>query len=406
MERRDIYVSLLRDIDEIADKNDIKYIVIGKTSLFVNRDKNIGLSPNRIDIAMTQGDAEKFRSYFLEHKNEYPERFIESMLDNHKMNAHWMRFGDTNTFELRTKELNSTRSNNFINNSLHVNIRFIERPLSIKSAWLLKRKSTERLWKIYNFRFAGYSLWFVRLCVCFANLFMNLITFGRFRFKRYYSARKTFAIERWDDIHKFDNVKVANKIFPGEIFNGINRIRVEEGLSVPVLEDYDKYLSILSESKGFDPDKIQNANKADSRLASVYFNEDELKKSTRYEDCVSEIRKKREEVFKTRARSLKYRQRVKRIKVVVAMTEDEVKLREHYTKMQPDIVKLFKEEQYEQLERVFEPLKNSLFYYASRGMTYSISETIDNIFDDVYLRLNCRSQIKSIRKLRKKRHYA
>lgn len=405
MERRDIYVSLLRDIDEIADKNDIKYIVIGETSLFINRDKNIGLSPNRVDIAMTQGDAEKFRSYFLEHKNEYPERFIESMLDNHKMNVYLMRFGDKNTFELRTKELNSTRSNNFINNGVHVNIRFIEKPLSAKDEGG-KRKSTERLWKMYNFRFAGYSLWFVRLCVCFANLFMNLISFGRFRFKRYYSARKTFAIEKWDDIYKFDNVKVANKIFPGEIFNGISRIRIEEGLSVPILEDYDKYLSILSETENFDPDKIQNINKVDGRLASVYFNEDELKKSTRYEDCVSEIRKKREKVFKTRARSLKYRQRVKKIKVVVAMTEDEVKLREHYTKMQPNIVKLFKEEQYEQLVRVLEPLKNSLFYYASRGMTYSISETIDNIFDDVYLRLNCKSQIKSIRKLRKKHYYA
>lgn len=402
MNRKNVYLNLLKDIDKIAKANNIKYIVHGETSVFIKRDKNIGLFPDKIRIAMAQGDAEKFRKYFLDNKADFPDRTIESMLENTKMNYSGMLFGDKNTFEMELRELNPTRSNNYREHNIKIYIDFIEKITPIN--YEKKKRYIDKVWKICNFNLAGAALLPARIGIAIFNLLMNIVTLGYFKKKRYYDHRKMYAIESWNDIAELDNVKIMNTTFPTSLFDHICFINTDENISFPILKNFDEYFNRAF--KGKKEDDILNASNLYTGLSSTEFGYDELKNDKEFQKYMHEVRVSREKVFPIRAKTLKYRNGIRKIKRVVKMTGEEVPLKDYYLEKEAEIMRLYKDKNFEMLSELFVPLKESLFYYEKYKMTYTISDDINFIFDETEKWKGNRNKINSIKELRKKRYYA
>lgn len=406
VEKKDIYLGLIKDVHDICKENGITYFLHGKPAVSVYLDKNIAGTQKVVEVAMTQGDAERFQRIVEQklEKGELKNRYIESSLNNAKFKGNYVMFGDLNTVEIDLSEWNATKSRHIIHNCIHLNIRFIDKEKTIiqnakKKKKLISNRYMKKIHKVLNIDLCGWSLWYLRITAFVMNSLLRLIRGKDYQLKEYNDRKQLYYIDSWKDLGNYETVSIGKHKFDSSIFNSIVEIAVDN-ICVNIPGDFEQYATQIygSEWKNV-------VEKKEGSFTNTYMSYDEFMNNKEIQNRIQSVRKKREAVFNTRKNAYFLRRKIHTVKKIVLMSKDKVDFTEQYLDEKEHIMSLSFEKDYEELKEIFQPLINSMLRLERRNIAYSVDSDIDNILFEILRKEGYGKQVKHIQRLQNKEYF-
>ncbi|MBE6507833.1 MAG: hypothetical protein E7Z77_00310 [Methanobrevibacter sp.] len=389
--RRDIQLDLLQKLNELCQKANVKYVLHGQSAFLAYKEEPIDYMGS-FEILMCQSDAEKIADILDDDKY-----YFEDFRSNPKFDEHYMMFGYKESLDLKIKDLNFMKSRNIDNHCIRINIRFIEHP--VEKGY--KLENYRRLfWKFRFLNVTTDELWYLKKFKGFINFIYGIIGEERITNHRYNSKRKFYSIDTWDDIQNYDVIRVvgAGNIKP-EIFNDIVPKELD-GVPSFIFKDFHYYASHYY-GLNWEEKKWANSQGTTSSLISW----DEFSKD---EDFRKSMEKNQQYFEYTYANStnlnenkiLKFIKRftfpestkiynnlliTRNFKQNVLQSGSILHNRDDYIEQKDELMQLYKEGNYEELEFRMKPLIRSMRSGVNLGYTYSVDADIDQLLDS-YLR--------------------
>ena len=104
-EKIDIQLEFLSELNEICAKNDLKYILLGKSALNGYQNKTLKNGSRYVSVAMTNGDIERFCEII---ERDYSEnRYVEGIFNN----PFFWDFGEYGTPQIRISPISYVSPN-------------------------------------------------------------------------------------------------------------------------------------------------------------------------------------------------------------------------------------------------------------------------------------------------------
>ena len=114
-EKIDIQLELLSELNEICAKNDLKYILLGKSALNGYQNKTLKNGSRYVSVAMTNGDIERFCEII---ERDYSEnRYVEGIFNNPFFVPFYVTYGNRNTTDFYVANYNKN-----INHGIHIRL--------------------------------------------------------------------------------------------------------------------------------------------------------------------------------------------------------------------------------------------------------------------------------------------
>ena len=207
MNRKDILKELLFVFDDICKANDLKYSVVGNVAKIVTGIEGASDDFENITVAMTGGDIEKLIA-IVNSKEQYRYQ-VEYILNNPFARGLQIRFYDKDTTSINIKEFG-----NHIFYGFFIRIQPIER--------VVENKMSAKLLKFFKQAWKGSSK---RIEACNYKRIVPVVLLktvrkiiGRERVAKllYNYNRKLKCIENWEEISKYDTVRIGSAFFINE----------------------------------------------------------------------------------------------------------------------------------------------------------------------------------------------
>lgn len=393
--KTEIQLELLQEIDDICSKNDLDYMLFEIDGL--NPFHKTKETPGLISVAMTQGDIDRFAKIIEEDYTE--NRYVEGIFNNPRYEQIHISYGNKNTTDI-----------NILNISQEINygINIIIHPIN-KSAELDGRRiegmnsrlsKEKKIRQTLNKRIENPKFWYVKAGLNVANDIYSLTGGGR----RYYKEIKNnISINKWKDIEKYSEVNINDIDINSEDLKDIERIKLQ---NIPLLanagseEFFNKKLEdrIKQDPKGFD--RSNNAFIIDTEIGyeEVF---DETK------DIILEAKGTNEEIAWKKLKVKDELRAVHRVWHLVQMTNQQVNFIHHFQEMDKDLSKLDlnDKKQFNEVYNELKPVITELKKHANNGMTFSISDEIDRLIDEVLIKKGDEKLLKKIQVLREKEYF-
>lgn len=214
--KEQVFTELLFELNEICDKNDIKYSIIGPEARYLIQEKTMPVNIDGLTVAMTIGDVEKL----IKSVKSNGKRGVEYYLNNDNARDFGIRFYNNETLYVDVRDFR-----NHVMRGHYIEIMEVER-IPIKKN---KKKAAlvKKICKGANIN--NYTVRNIKNIVL--SVFIRLIrtVVGKERFKRtiYDMNRKFVGIASWDQISKYKKVKVGDKVISNLNSQEIKNINVD-----------------------------------------------------------------------------------------------------------------------------------------------------------------------------------
>ena len=389
--RRDIQLDLLRKLDELCKKANVKYVLHGQGAFLAYKEESIEDYMSSLDVLMCQSDAEKIVELLDDDKY-----YFEDFRSNPKFDEHYMMFGYKQSLDLKIMDMNFMITRNVDNHCIRINIHFIEHTPEKSSKWI---EYKNLFWKFRFLKITTKDLWYLNYLKKLLNFYFKVIGENRAVEKRYNLKKELYSIDTWNDIKNFDEVKVGARTLKAEIFNDIVP-KDMDGVPSFIFNDFDYYAKKIYGDKWFDK-KWSNNQGTTSSLISW----DELSKDEDFQKYMDNYQKSFEYLFAhgitlNENKIFKFIKKytfpeskqiyenlltIKNFKSHLTQSKKIVYNRDDYIEQKDELLSLYDQGNYDELEVKMKPLINSMKSGIRLGYTYSIDNDIDQLLDN-YLR--------------------
>lgn len=390
--RRDIQLDLLRKLDELCEKANVKYVLHGQGAFLAYNEESIDDYMSSLDVLMCQSDAEKIVD--LLDDDRY---YFEDFRSNPKFDEHYMMFGYKQSLDFKIKDMNFMITRNIDNHCIRINIRFIEHPPEETS------KSIEYKRLFWKFRFLNITtrdLWYLNCLKKVLNFYFRVIGENKSVEQRYNLKKELYSIDTWDDIKNYDEVKVYGAgTLKSEIFNDIVP-KDMDGVPSFIFNDFEYYANKIYGDNWFDRKWSNNQGTTSSVISW-----DELSRDEDFQRYMDNYQKNFEYIYAhgitlNENKILKTVKKytfpeskqifenlltIKNFKSHLAQSKKIVYNRDDYIGQKDELLGLYNQGNYDELEVKMKPLINSMKSGISLGYTYSVDDDIDQLLDN-YLR--------------------
>lgn len=384
---KDIRLKLLRKLNELCDKANVKYALHGQAALLAYREEPID-DLKELEVMMCQGDAEKI-SGLLDDDDYY----FEDFRSNPKFDEHWMMFGYKDSLDLKMRDVDFRRTFHIENNCIHINIHFIEHPVSGNTA---KKLDFERkLWKLKNFDLETNHLWYLNYSKKALNGFHHLTGNERTINRRYETKKDIFSIWNWNDIKKYQTVSIGlNKTMSANLFNDIVEKDLE-GIPTYILKDFERYLEFY-----YGKDWSEKIWKSPSKYSSSLISWEEYSSNPEIKESLEKIQQLYEEIYSNSIKTRRPKVVIANMKRHVEQSGRVIHRREEYIGQKDEILKLYEEDNINELSFIFKPLIQAMKEGIELGYTFSVDDDIDEVFDSYLRKVGQEKLADKIKKLR------
>ncbi len=389
MNKLDVQIELLKELDAVCRENNVKYFLQGETarSAYLNntfQDEMVNLS-----VAMTQGDAERIVRILV--SKSQSGRYYESLLNNPRYKQPYMVYGNLNTCDFSIVSGNYNK-----NKGIQIKIYYIENGENRNTK---VRKIIKKGWKTVNTKILSNKLWFIKFGLSIWNILFKLI--GEERVGRIYYRwlKKKGYIETFNDIKKYEKLRIGGHIYKTKIISDLMNVNVNS-TAFPIPKEYDEYFRIVA-GKNWKEKPLKQAKKKAGKIINTKIGYKKV--INELEKTITEARKNHEKIALANIFSKPYNRQIKRLWKLVLMTRKQVAFQQFFEGKPEAIRDLYNSN--DDWETVLNRAKLSVGRYAKHNMTYSINEDIDAKIEQLMLMEGKEKQIIKIRKLRTKKHF-
>lgn len=377
--KQDVQIDLLKEIHDICEENNLKYIMFGENAFNAFKHQTIKGAARITAVAMTRGDAERFCEIIERDYNT--NRYVEGLFNNPRCNSMYISYGDRNTTDFLITRANYNKCRGVRIRIYYINARLMQDGTKIRlwTKWLSRER---RLRKYLNTKVVSPKLWYIRAALKVANFCYNIVGGG----KRYYKKiRKRGYIDTWEDIKNCQEVRIGQSapidieyLYETDLYdvdnlklnmpkNALDFFRIFYGDKVDekeIRERKQKKKSIINTEIGYETVLSENA------------------------ELIFEVRSCQEEILWERLKAKKERETVFQVWRLVKMTQKQVEYINYFAENIDRLLELdFEdEEQYEIIYQEVRPVISTLWRYHKYGMTFSIDEKTDALVEKVLLK--------------------
>ena len=390
--RRDIQRDLLRKLDELCKKAGVKYVLHGQGAILAYKGESIEDYMSSLDVLMCQSDAEKIVGLLDDDRF-----YFEDFRSNPKFDEHYMMFGYKQSLDFKIIDMNFMKARNIDNHCIRINIHFIEHP-PVKSSKL--NKVRDLFWKFRFLKITTRDLWYLNYLKKFLNFYYKVTGENRAVERRYNLKKELYSIDTWDDIKNYDEVKVYGVgTFKAELFNDIVR-KDMDGVPSFIFSDFEDYAKKIYGNNWFDRGWSGNQGTTSSLISwdELSMDEDFQRFMDNYQRNLEyvfahEVTLKENKIFRfvkkyTFPQSKQIYENlltIKNFESHLAQSKKIVYNRDDYIEQKDELLGLYDQGNYDELEVKMKPLINSMKSGIRLGYTYSVDDDIDQLLDN-YLR--------------------
>ena len=395
--KQEIQIELLKEIDEICSKNNLKYIFVGINALNAYLNHTIKNNNRVVSIAMTQGDIERFCEIVEKLGNK--DRYVEGIFNNPNYLPLYVVYGNENTTEFHMIARNKNK-----HHGICVRIYPIRRYEDWEGNRIRqfgKRLSKER--RIRNFMnktIVNKKFIFINAGLKVARGAYSLTGGG----KRYYKeVKKNYFIDKWEDIQDYAKVRIINRNVETSLLKELGTMEFD-GIQVLIPKDINAYFTEIF-GEDFRERKIKVVKNPMRVVLDTEIGYEQIMKETK--DLIDEAKATREDVMWQRLKVYNEKVTVDNVWNLVKMTNRQINLREIYSESIDDLLKYDLDDE-EQLEEVYDELRpaiGSLRRYSRLGMTFSIDPKTDALIEEVLTKRGNLKLLSRIKELAKKEYF-
>ena len=390
--RRDIQLDLLRKLNELCDKANVKYVLHSQAAFLAYNEEPIDYM-NFFEILMCQGDAERIADILDDDKY-----YFEDFRSNPKFDEHFMIFGYRDSLDLKIEDLNFMKTRNIDNHCIRINIRLIEHPVEKGSRALINYKRL--FWKFRYLNVTTDDLWYLTYLKKFINVIYKIPGEKRVTNHRYNSKKELYSIDTWDDIKNYEviNVVGAGKFKPQMFYDLVPKEL--DGVPSFIFNDFEYYANYIyglewKEKKWSNPQGMDSSLISWDELSQdedfkrimekhqKYFESSYAKDTNLNENKILKFIKKF--TFPESTKIYKNMTITKNFYSHVVQSGKIIHNREDYIEQKGELMELYDERDYDNLEIRLRPLIRSMRTGVNLGYTYSVDSDIDRLLDN-YLR--------------------
>ncbi len=377
--RREIQIKLLRKLNELCEKADVKYVLHGHGAFLAYFGEPIENLAS-LEVMMCQGDAEKVADLL-----DDDDFYFEDFRTNPKFDKHFMMLGYKDSLDLKGKEVDFRKSRHIENNCIHINIRFIEHPTRKGTGKKLKFK--RRLWKLRYLDLETNHLWYLNYSKKVLNGFYHITGNKRSINRRYNVKKENFSIWTWDEIKNYPLVKMAGtKAIDSNLFDKIIKKDIE-GIPAYIFEDFNRYAEFYYGKEWRD-----KKWKGPTGFTSSIINWEEFSNDPEIQESLDKMQMLYEEIYSRSPIAKRHKTVIRDMKRHVKQSGRVIHTREEFIGQKEDILKLYDNKNIEKLTLILKPLMEAQEHGIRVGYTFSVDEDIDEILD-WYLRETDRKEL-------------
>ena len=389
--RRNIQLDLLQKLDELCKKANVRYVLHGQGAFLAYKGESIDDYMSSLDVLMCQGDAEKIVG--LLDDDRY---YFEDFRSNPKFDEHYMMFGYKQSLDLKIVDMNFMKTRNIDNHCIRINIHFIEHS-PVKTSKMIEFK--DLFWKFRFLKITTKDLWYLNYLKKFLNFYYKVTGENRAVEQRYNLKKELYSIDTWDDIKNYDEVKIGSRTLKSGIFSDIVP-KDMDGVSSFIFDDFDYYAKKIYGDKWFDKRWSNNQGTTSSLISwdELSMDEDFQRYMDNYQRSFEyvfahEVTLNENKIFRfvkkyTFPQSKEIYENLRTIKNFKSHLTQSKKIvynRDDYIEQKDELLGLYDQGNYDELEVKMKPLINSMRSGINLGYTYSVDDDIDQLLDN-YLR--------------------
>ena len=389
--RRNIQLDLLQKLDELCKKANVRYVLHGQGAFLAYKGESIDDYMSSLDVLMCQGDAEKIVG--LLDDDRY---YFEDFRSNPKFDEHYMMFGYKQSLDLKIVDMNFMKTRNIDNHCIRINIHFIEHS-PVKTSKMIEFK--DLFWKFRFLKITTKDLWYLNYLKKFLNFYYKVTGENRAVEQRYNLKKELYSIDTWDDIKNYDEVKIGSRTLKSGIFSDIVP-KDMDGVSSFIFDDFDYYAKKIYGDKWFDKRWSNNQGTTSSLISwdELSMDEDFQRYMDNYQRSFEyvfahEVTLNENNIFRfvkkyTFPQSKEIYENlltIKNFKSHLTQSKKIVYNRDDYIEQKDELLGLYDQGNFDELEVRMKPLINSMKSGINLGYTYSVDDDIDQLLDN-YLR--------------------
>lgn len=396
--KQEIQLELLREIDDICSKNNLRYIMVDQKALYAYLNRTLDDDYRMVAVAMTQGDIDRFCQICINENNE--DRYIEGIFNNPHYIPIYVSYGNKNTTDLDTVHRNRNLYKG-IRIRIYPIMKSVGKDGTVFEAWNKRLKKERTLRRIINKQIVNERLSYMRKGLRVLNGAYSLTGGGT----RYYKeVKKNIFIDKWEDIQQYSKVRIVNKYFTTDLLKDTTKIEID-GVGLAFPEKSDEYF-IQAYGKDYKEKSIKSRNLKNRVVIDTERGYEQVISDT--EDILKEIRSNHEDIILKRREVKKENEAVKNIWRLVKMTEKQIEFQDYFTDDKVDeLLKLDlnNEKHFESVHEELSPAISALRRYANFGMTFSINPKTDSLIKNVLLIKENDALLKRIDNISKKEYF-
>jgi len=397
--KQEIQLELLKEIDEICSKNDLKYIFVEQKALYAYLNRTLNDDYRMIAVAMTQGDLDRFCEICTNELGD--DRYIEGTFNNPHFIPIYVSYGNRNTTDLDT----IYRGKN-IHRGIRIRIypimKYLGRDGKVYKGWGKRLRKERTLRRLLNKQVEHEKLGYMRTGLRVLNGAYSLTGGGTRYYKEF---KKNIFIDKWEDIQDYCKVRIVNKYFPTEVLKDITKIEID-GVELFFPKDTEEYF-IEAYGKNFREKSIKSKKLRNRVVIDTEIGYEKVIADTK--DILKEIRTTHEEIILKRREVQHENDAVRNVWRLVRMTEKQIEFQDYFTDDKIDELEKFDLNDENQFEEAYEeigPVVSALRRYAKFGMTFSINPRMDSLIEKVLLISGNEKLLNNIKEFSKKEYFA
>lgn len=382
--RHEICLELLKEVDEICNKGNIRYYLIGDMALAAYRDNDSITNPS---VAIHAKDVKKFIKIVNENLKEG--RGFEHPFVNADLPAFYLRYCNLNTLDCTRGEYNK-----YIYNCLHVNIRIISGMVKGGTKNKIKNKLAAFYRTSNKISTSGKSVKYKVLHKAFRTV-RNILGFRR-------TAKWAFNAFLDVSSDKSENVKIEKKTFDRALFKEPSEVYIDDfRFNLPT--DVEGYLE--SVYKNWTENKIKDDESSAVRVISTTESWESFEnrlKECNFEQYYAELKKYKRENIKFSI----YNRKVNGYYALLQRTNDRFLLYTQFMPLKDTIIKLYDQNNYDELREVLRPFINALEKNYKKNLGLCFDKEIFDITMKLYQADGKSKKAEALRKLVPNEHWA
>ncbi len=382
-------LTLLIELDTICQREGIQYYLCNETALAAYTKEGFYPSCYEANVAMTTTDALRFIKAV---KKENPaNRVVDSMYSNKNYPDFTVRYGDTDTLMMQLPFNNASALPN-IAVTIHM-IRYKNK----KAVKLYRR--TRTVWKACVKPISTVGGFTRRAVVIACHMGKNVLggrLFSRTLFKW------------WIKLHSRKNdqnvsICAGNYKFPNDLLSGTTTVTFE-GHTFPTFANLERYL-LKEFGKTWATCKPAFLAPSSSLLVSAKVSYHEYLRRAKNHINYKALQKNKMKLDLVQGKVSYYNHKINGYYAIVERTQRRFAMYEKYMPMKEHLVKLHKEERWDELNELLKPYRSALWACYKKKLGLCFDKDIFEMTMDILLREGSKTYVRKLRAMVPEEHW-